>query len=218
MGYLDSTTVTVDAILTKQGRKLLAEGKALNIDYFELTDTGIDYRLWNPGHPSGSAFYGEAIENLPQIEALPNAAYFMRNKLVTLNKDTTALPVITAVQDYNFGAVISPWGYIPNLMNHAEPEGFHLIIPDTNIVTVTNASPVDLAGNALTFIAEQDIPNAAMFKGNEFILTPKTVTSNKTLPITFVSITTGAYKTATITVEKNDQTVPATQNPQGGAA
>ena len=33
MGYLDSTTVTVDAILTKQGRKLLAQGNALNIDY-----------------------------------------------------------------------------------------------------------------------------------------------------------------------------------------
>jgi len=217
MGYLDSTTVTVDAILTKQGRKLLAEGKALNIDYFELTDTGIDYRLWNPGHPSGSAFYGEAIENLPQIEALPNAAYFMRNKLVTLNKDTTALPVITAVQDYNFGAVISPWGYIPNLMNHAEPEGFHLIVPDTNVVTITNATPVDLAGNALTYLAEQDIPNAAMYKGFEFILTPKTVTSDRTLTLTFVSITTGAYKTATITVEKNNQTTQATQNPQGGA-
>ena len=81
MGYLDNSTVVVDAILTKEGRKLLATGNALNIRYFTLSDTGIDYTLWNPDHPSGSAYYGEAIENLPNLEALPNGAYFMRNKL-----------------------------------------------------------------------------------------------------------------------------------------
>tara|TARA_Y100001937_G_scaffold85388_1_gene115464 strand:- start:2125 stop:2778 length:654 start_codon:yes stop_codon:yes gene_type:complete len=217
MGYLDSTTVTVDAVLTKQGRKLLAQGQALNIDYFELTDTGIDYRLWNTGHPSGSAHYGEAIENLPQLEATVNAAYFMRNKLVTLNKDTTALPVIQALQDYNFGAVHAPMGFIPNLMNHPEPEGFHLIIPDTTVVSVTNAQAVDMSGNALTFLSEQDIPNAAMYKGFEFIINPQTVSSNKTLAVTFVSITSGAYKTITLTVEKNDQVTSgqSTQNPVG---
>ena len=218
MGYLDNSTIVVDAVLTKQGRKLLAAGQGLNVRYFTLTDTGIDYTLWNPDHPSGSAYYGEAIENLPNLEALPNAAYFMRNKLVTLNKDTTALPVLTSLQDYNFGNVIAPWGFIPNLMNHPESQGFHMIVPDTNIVSVTNATPVDLAGNALTYLSEQEIPNAAMYAGNEFIVTPKTVTSNKQLPVTFVSITTGAYKTVTLTVEKNDQTVPATNNPQGGAA
>ena len=86
MGYLDNSTIVVDAILTKQGRKLISQGSPLNISYFTLTDTGVDYTLWNPDHPSGSAYYGEAIENLPQLEALPNAAYFMRNKLMTLNK------------------------------------------------------------------------------------------------------------------------------------
>ena len=75
----------------------------------------------------------------------------MRNKLVTLNKDTTALPVVGALADYNFGNVIAPYGYIPNLMNHAEPEGYHMIVPDTTVVSVTNATAVDLAGNALTY-------------------------------------------------------------------
>ena len=79
MGYLDNSTIVVDAVLTKQGRKLLALGQGLNISYFTLTDTGVDYSLWNPDHPSGSAYYGEAIENLPNLEALPNSAYFMRN-------------------------------------------------------------------------------------------------------------------------------------------
>ena len=37
MGYLDNSTVVVDAILTKEGRKLLATGNALNIRYFTLS-------------------------------------------------------------------------------------------------------------------------------------------------------------------------------------
>ena len=94
MGYLDNSTITVDAVLTKQGRRLLAQGQPLGISYFCLSDTGIDYNLWNVGHPSGSAYYGEAIENLPQVEALPQAEYFMRNRLVTLNRDTTAMPIL----------------------------------------------------------------------------------------------------------------------------
>ena len=80
MGYLDNSTIVVDAVLTKQGRKLLALGQGLNISYFTLTDTGVDYSLWNPDHPSGSAFYGEAIENLPMLEASVHAEYNLRNK------------------------------------------------------------------------------------------------------------------------------------------
>ena len=40
-------------------------------------------------------FYGEAIEALPQVEALPQGEYFMRNKLVTLRRDVTAMPVLS---------------------------------------------------------------------------------------------------------------------------
>ena len=32
MGVLDNTTITVDAILTKKGRELLAKGASPNID------------------------------------------------------------------------------------------------------------------------------------------------------------------------------------------
>ena len=87
MGYLDNSTIVVDAVLTKQGRKLLAQGQGLNIRYFTLSDTGIDYTLWNPDHPSGSAFYGEAIENLPQLEASVHTEYNLRNRLISLNQD-----------------------------------------------------------------------------------------------------------------------------------
>ena len=75
MGYLDSTSVTVDAVLTKKGREILARGGNLEITHFSATDTGVDYTLWNPDHPSGSAFYGEAIENLPNFEASVHSEY-----------------------------------------------------------------------------------------------------------------------------------------------
>ena len=46
MGYLDNTSTTVDAILTKKGRELLAQGtNAFNITKFALADDEVDYRL-----------------------------------------------------------------------------------------------------------------------------------------------------------------------------
>ena len=92
MGYLDNSTIVVDAVLTKEGRRLLSEGQGLDIQYFTLSDSGIDYNLWNPDHPSGSAYYGEAIENLPSLEALPRGQFYMRNKLITLGKGVTSIP------------------------------------------------------------------------------------------------------------------------------
>jgi hypothetical protein len=50
--------------------------------------------LYNPTHPSGSAYYGEAIENMPIIEAFPEDTQIMRYKLVTLPRGTSRLPVI----------------------------------------------------------------------------------------------------------------------------
>ena len=55
MGYLNNNTVTVDAILTKKGRELLARNDgSFRITQFSLADDEIDYTLYNPNHPSGS--------------------------------------------------------------------------------------------------------------------------------------------------------------------
>ena len=94
MGYLDGSTITVDAILTKKGRQILSGGGSLNISSFTLSDTGVDYTLWNVDHPSGSAYYGEAIENMPNLEALPNSAYFMRNNLLSWDRGIVAMPYV----------------------------------------------------------------------------------------------------------------------------
>ena len=48
MGILDNDTVIVDAILTKIGRRKLAQGQPLGIRKFAFGDTGVDYTLYNP--------------------------------------------------------------------------------------------------------------------------------------------------------------------------
>ncbi len=96
MGILSPTVVTVDAILTKKGRELLARNDgSFQITQFALADDEIDYTLYNPNHPSGSAFYGEAIENTPILQAFPDDTQIMRYKLVTLPRGTSRLPVIS---------------------------------------------------------------------------------------------------------------------------
>jgi hypothetical protein len=95
MGYLDNTTITVDAILTKKGRELLAKGRnQFNITQFALADDEIDYDLWNPSHPGGTDYYGAVIENMPITEAVPDETQSLKYKLITMPQGTTQIPYI----------------------------------------------------------------------------------------------------------------------------
>lgn len=96
MGYLSNTSVVVDAILTDKGRELLAQNNgSFQITQFSLSDDEIDYNLYNPNHPSGSAFYGEAIENMPIVQAFPESQEIMKYKLITLPRGTAKMPAIS---------------------------------------------------------------------------------------------------------------------------
>jgi hypothetical protein len=146
MGYLDNTTVVVDAILTKKGREMLARGDgSFNVTQFALSDDEIDYGLWNPNHPNGSAFSGEAIENMPVIEAFPDENQIMRNKLVTLPRGTTKMPIITfgtAKIMINVGGSNS---YQPQTLNFngsnalTENSGYKFTIADRRLVSNMSA-------------------------------------------------------------------------------
>ena len=107
MGYLNNTVVTVDAILTDVGRQLLAQQNGqFQITQFALADDEIDYTLYNPNHPSGSAYYGQAIENMPLLEAFPQATQVMKYKLVTLPRGTAKMPIL----DIGYSAIILKQG------------------------------------------------------------------------------------------------------------
>ena len=95
MGYLNNSVVTVDAILTDVGRQLLSQNNgSFRITQFALADDEIDYTLYNPNHPSGSAYYGEAIQNMPLLEAFPQASQIMKYKLTTLPRGTAKIPIL----------------------------------------------------------------------------------------------------------------------------
>ncbi len=69
MGYLNNNIITVDAILTKKGRETLAKNDgSFRITQFALGDDEIDYTLYNVNHPSGSAYYGQAIDGMPLLD------------------------------------------------------------------------------------------------------------------------------------------------------
>ena len=84
---MNNSVITVDAILTKKGREALARNDgSFRITQFALADDEIDYTQYNPNHPSGSSYYGEAIDNMPLLEAFPDESQIMKYKLVTLTK------------------------------------------------------------------------------------------------------------------------------------
>lgn len=107
MGYLNNSVVTVDAILTTKGRQLLAQNNgSFKITQFALADDEINYTLYNPNHPSGSAYYGEAIQNMPLLEAFPQETQIMKYKLVTLPRGTAKLPIL----DLGYSAIVIKQG------------------------------------------------------------------------------------------------------------
>jgi hypothetical protein len=230
MGYLNNTAVTVDAVLTKKGRQLISEGGNLNVSYFTLSDTGVDYTLWNADHASGSAYYGEAIENLPQVEALPNSQYALRNKLVSLDRSTVAMPAMELEPEgpITFNT-LSPKTITGQMLSYTSAagvgngntEGVHILIPDINIVNTRAGNAIDITGNALSFITEADIATTKVYEvmgpgPYSFDLMPAgNLDTNQSIFITVIHITTGTYATLNVTVNANLQPETRTLRTQG---
>jgi hypothetical protein len=100
MGFLNNSIVTVDAILTRKGRELLAKNDgSFRITQFALSDDEIDYTMYNPTHPSGSAYYGQAIDGMPLLEAFPDETQIMKYLLTTLPRGTSKLPILALGQN-----------------------------------------------------------------------------------------------------------------------
>jgi hypothetical protein len=139
MGYLNNSVVTVDAILTDTGRQLLAQNDgSFRITQFALADDEIDYTLYNPNHPSGSAYYGQAIENMPLLEAFPQATQVMKYKLVTLPRGTAKMPIL----DLGYNAIVIKQGaslaITPQTLNYLggntyETSGYTATISDVRL-------------------------------------------------------------------------------------
>ena len=233
MGYLDNSSITVDAVLTKKGREILKNGGNLNITSFTLSDTGVDYTLWNPDHPSGSAFYGEAIENLPMLEASVHAEYNLRNRLISLNQNTVAVPAIVLGNldssggttktfnegDENSGTIsVDLVGYSSTGEVTLNGFAYYFVIQDPSIISSNASLMANLSGTSRQFLQEQDIPFAQQygFNGASFKISPiQQDTTGKSTNVYVVNVETGAYDEFTVTnnITKNQRAILST----GGA-
>tara|TARA_E500000305_G_scaffold18703_1_gene13823 strand:- start:1024 stop:1737 length:714 start_codon:yes stop_codon:yes gene_type:complete len=138
MGFLDNTTITVDAILTKKGRELLARGQnEFRITKFALADDEIDYNLYDTSHPNGSNFYGAVIENMPLLEAFVDENQLMRYKLTTLPKETAKLPILelpNASLSFNGPGITQ--AITPNTRNGVDTS-YTFILQDASIANIS---------------------------------------------------------------------------------
>ena len=202
MGYLNNQIVTVDAILTKKGRELLAKGDgSFNITQFALSDDEVDYTLYNPNHPSGSAYYGEAIENMPLLEAFPDETQMMKYKLVSLPRGTSTMPTIQVPTDLsiangsNFTVNPITLNYLSN--DAVEPAGYQFTISDSRVFgSFTGVGQEDAASAALAASNTQ----AVITNGTAVSATVigKSCSGNATSVATLFSTTSTLYATLTI--------------------
>jgi len=215
MGYLNNQVITIDAILTTKGRELLARNDgSFRITQFALADDEIDYTLYNPTHPSGSAYYGEAIENLPLLEAFPEDQQMMKYKLVTLPRGTAKLPIL----DLGYTAISIKQGaslaITPQTLNYTggsnnEASGYSFTISDIRLMNTFTATGIQTT--------EATAANVTTTIGTNV---SKTVVGT-TLSLTATTLntlfgTTNAALYATLTVTGRDSgarlTIPVTVN------
>lgn len=201
MGYLDNTTVTVDAILTNKGREILAAGGRLNIVKFALSDDEVDYDLWNPAHTLGTNFYGKVIEDMPVLEALPDETQMLRYKLITLPKDVIGIPVISVTPSaVTFTSLTQEITVAPstlNLQGANSTNGYTCILSDDTVATLevapdgavskarrqtsaigSNPGNADLSAAATSFIDDEITGTSTTGKtitrtGSKFIIKAK---------------------------------------------
>jgi hypothetical protein len=219
MGYLNNSVITVDAILTTKGRQALASNDgSFRITQFALADDEIDYTLYNPSHPSGSAYYGQAIDGMPLLEAFPEESQIMKFKLATLPRGTAKLPILnvgyTAIT-LQQGAVIA---ITPQTLNYLgndqvfETAGYSATIADVRLMSTFTATGINTAAAAAanaTSTTTIGTNVSSTVTGTQITMRATTVNtlfgSNSTLvsTLTITGLDSGARITVPITITRS---------------
>ena len=207
MGFLNNTTVTVDAILTKKGRELLAQGtNAFQVTKFALADDEVDYRLWDTSHPNGSDYYGNVIESMPLLEAFPDENHVMRYKLVTLPKNTQRMPIIdispgSITFSASVGAGSSATIVTPTTTN-ATDNSYTFILKDQTkcgMAVATSAGGGTTGATTPFYLGEDDAPNSKTLVAATVSISVVAVSAAASTTLVVVGNDTGATSSITIT-------------------
>ena len=207
MGFLNNTTVTVDAILTKKGRELLAQGtEAFNITKFALSDDEVDYNLFDVTHPNGSDSFGKVIENMPLLEAIPDENHVMRYKLMTLPKNTIKMPIVSvSIDSITFNAsegINQPARLVSATTANVTDSSYTFILHDQSVASMTVSEGAGSGVGATTpfFLGEDDAPNSKTVVATSVnINVGGAVNKVKATQLTIIGNDTGATKSITIT-------------------
>ena len=203
MAYLDNTEITVDAILTKKGRQKLASGQSLNISKLALGDDEIDYTLYEPAHPKGSAYYDSAIRAIPITEASPDETQVLRYKLVTLPKGTTQIPIVRlGVPSIGVNQLEGGVGLTPTTSPAGNANaGYTVVLTDQRAGTLTVTRGATAVGSVPVFLGEEITTTAQVVSGLEFRFTPNpNLTIDVSTTLTVYGNETGGSQTIPVTV------------------
>ena len=200
MGFLDNTSITVDAILTKKGRELLARGEtAFKISKFALADDEVDYNLWDTAHPNGSSYYGAVIENMPVLEAFTDETQVMRYKLITLNKTTTQMPTLkVGIGDTTMN--VGTDTVVTANTNNGTDTAYSFTLSDTDVAYI--AGGPDSAFTA-ALLATQQTQKSATVTGTQATVQPRSMRVAKSAKLTIEGNNTGAIAVITLTTDKD---------------
>ena len=205
MAFLDNSgDIILDAVLTDEGRRRLAEGKGtFRITKFALGDDEIDYSLYNKDHASGSAYYDIEILQTPIFEAFTNNASSMHSKIITINnpnllylpviklndqnnrgpvplefgKDTFLIPVDVATNDKFSGATITGVIRSPADGEITETDGaFIRLDQGLDTTAISPGAPLSPDLREDTFIIQMDNRLGELISSPEGGLTPTTKT------------------------------------------
>jgi hypothetical protein len=203
MAYLDNSEITVDAILTKKGREKLATGEGLNITKFALGDDEIDYTLYEPAHPKGSAYYDAAILGIPVTEASPDETQVLRYKLVTLPKGTTKIPKVefgvpSISVNQNSGQVALTPTTSPSGNTQA---GYTLVLSNKNAGSIVGSGLAAGSGTVPVFLGDEITTTAAVERGVSFTFIPNpNITTTIKTTLTVYGNETGGSQSIPVTV------------------
>lgn len=205
MGYLNNETLTVDAILTKKGRELLAQGEGFNITQFAVADDEVDYTLYTTTHPLGTDFFGSIIESMPVLEASPDETQNLRFKLVSLPRGTKEIPVISigSVSIEITAGAANAFPITPTTSQGLNGAGFGytaiLFNSDAAILTGTGLAET-LQATTPTFLSDTQTANATVARGLTFMLSPRDVASQISTTLQIIGNQTGASLTVSVVV------------------
>lgn len=216
MAHISSNEIVLQAVLTRKGQELLARGDgSFSITQVAFADDGVDYTDYDPSHPSGSAYFGEAIVNTPLLEPFVDESKVMQSKLLTLPRGTSKIPVIDLGMErlvlkqgtpititpatLNFGGTStyeSTSGYImtisdARLVSNFRGVGINETIVDTTSITGTSKLSKSVIGTSFSITASS---LSTLFTGS--------ITSLTTI-LTVIGRESGARITIPLIITKN---------------